>query len=178
MGLFKNRIMKGMLRKLLEEKPSKEAQEIDYSKINNVLSKDVRIDGTIECKSNVIVHGEFKGDITTSGKIILSKTSKIKAELFADDIGIDGTADIKIQTDGNVVIGRTGKVSGIIKSKNIEIQGQYSGDAECENLIISNNGIFNGTINCEKCQIADNSSIDGHIILKSKPKIKKNEIQS
>ena len=58
-----------------------------------------------------------------SAKVIIGSGVKLKGEITdADEIQIDGHADVTMNTD-NLVVGSTGDVRGAITSTNIDVSG-------------------------------------------------------
>ena len=119
-------------------------------------------------KSGVDVFRQPKG----SAKVIIGNGVSIKGEISkADEIQIDGNADISIKTD-NLIIGSTGDLKGTIQTDNADVWGKLDGNLTVTGtLTIQEQGSVSGTIEYQNLQIKLGGQIKGEI--KSSEKIKK-----
>ena len=122
----------------------------------------------IENKSGIDVFRQSKG----SAKVIIGNGVSIKGEISkADEIQIDGNADINIKTD-NLIIGSTGELKGTIQTDNADVWGKLDGNVTVSGtLTIQEQGSVSGTIEYQNLQIKLGGQIKGEI--KSSEKIKK-----
>ena len=106
-----------------------------------------------------------------SSKVIIGNGVKLKGEITeADDVQIDGQADITVQT-GNLVVGGTGDLKGSITSTNIDVWGNLEGEIKVEGtLTIQEQGSVSGSIEYQDLQVKLGGKIKGD--LKSLDKIK------
>ena len=107
-----------------------------------------------------------------SAKVVIGNGVKIKGEISdADEIQIDGSADVIMNTD-NLVIGGTGEVKGTIISNNADVWGKLDGDIKITGtLTIQEQGSVSGIIEYDHLQIKLGGKIKGDV--KSSEKIKK-----
>ena len=107
-----------------------------------------------------------------ASKVIIGNGVKIKGEISeADDIQIDGQADLSMQTS-NLVVGGTGELKGNIQSNNLDVWGKLEGDIKVEGtLTIQEQGSVSGNIEYQDLQVKLGGKIKGDI--KSLDKIKK-----
>ena len=106
-----------------------------------------------------------------SSKVVIGNGVKLKGEITeADDVQIDGQADITVQT-GNLVVGGTGDLKGNITSTNIDVWGNLEGEIKVEGtLTIQEQGSVSGSIEYQDIQVKLGGKIKGD--LKSLDKIK------
>ncbi len=125
-------------------------------------------DTNLEKNSGIDVFRQPKG----SAKVIIGNGVSIKGEISkADEIQIDGNADINIKTD-NLIIGSTGELKGTIQTDNADIWGKLDGNLTVTGtLTIQEQGSVSGTIEYQNLQIKLGGQIKGEI--KSSEKIKK-----
>ena len=125
-------------------------------------------DTNFEKNSGIDVFRQPKG----SAKVIIGNGVSIKGEISkADEIQIDGNADINIKTD-NLIIGSTGELKGTIQTDNADIWGKLDGNLTVSGtLTIQEQGTVSGTIEYQNLQIKLGGQIKGEI--KSSEKIKK-----
>ena len=113
-----------------------------------------------------------------SSKVVIGEGVIIKGEINnADEVQIDGTADIVLKTD-NVTVGAKGDLKGTIETNNADIWGKVDGDLKVTNtLTIQELGDVSGKIEYVKLQIKLGGNITGDLIRnenskKSTPKLK------
>ena len=106
-----------------------------------------------------------------SSKVVIGNGVKLKGEITeADEVQIDGQADITVQT-GNLVVGGTGDLKGNITSTNVDVWGNLEGEIKVEGtLTIQEQGSVSGSIEYQDIQVKLGGKIKGD--LKSLDKIK------
>ena len=99
-----------------------------------------------------------------SAKVIIGNGVSITGEIKkADEVQIDGEADVTMKTD-NVVIGNTGKCKGNVETHNADIWGSFDGDLKASGtLTIQEAGVVTGSIEYQKMQIKLGGDISGDI---------------
>lgn len=107
-----------------------------------------------------------------SAKVIIGNGVKLKGEITdADEIQIDGNADVSMHTD-NLVVGGTGELKGTISCENADVWGSLEGDVKVSGtLTIQERGNVSGKIEYQNTQIKLGGRIRGQV--KSLDKIKK-----
>ena len=107
-----------------------------------------------------------------SAKVIIGNGVKLKGEITnADEIQIDGHADVTMNTD-NLVVGSTGDVKGAITSANIDVWGKLKGKINAiGTLTVQELGTVSGSIKYQNMQIKLGGKVRGQI--KVSDKIKK-----
>ena len=116
-------------------------------------------------KSTNDVFRPAKGD----AKVVIGNGVTITGEIKkADEVQIDGEADVTMKTD-NVVIGTTGKCKGNIETHNADIWGSFDGDLKASGtLTIQEDGVATGTIEYQKMQIKLGGKLSGDIKMSDK----------
>ena len=106
-----------------------------------------------------------------SAKVVIGNGVKIKGEITdADEVQIDGQADVTMSTD-NLVVGGSGNLQGTITSHNADVWGKLDGELKVEGtLTVQEQGSVSGNIEYQNLQI----KLGGRIIgdLKVSEKIK------
>lgn len=103
--------------------------------VDTLIGQDTNIKGSIEAKGTIRFDGQFEGDISTAGAIIIGETGKIKAQIRALTATVAGTIN------GNMII--TDKLELLPTAK-------LYGDIKVGTLIISEGAVFKGA--CEMKQ--------------------------
>ena len=107
-----------------------------------------------------------------SAKVVIGNGVKMIGEITdADNVQIDGNADVTMNTD-NLVVGSTGNLKGTITSNNIDVWGKLEGKITAiETLTVQELGTVSGSIEYKNMQIKLGGKIRGK--MKVSDKIKK-----
>ena len=126
---------------------------------------DKKKDNTLEENKVSDVFRPTKG----SAKVVIGNGVIITGEIKkADEVQIDGEADVTMKTD-NIVIGNTGKCKGNIETHNADIWGSFDGDLKASGtLTIQEDGVATGTIEYQKMQIKLGGKLSGDIKMSDK----------
>tara|TARA_Y100000817_G_scaffold168461_1_gene131667 strand:+ start:143 stop:610 length:468 start_codon:yes stop_codon:yes gene_type:complete len=104
-----------------------------------------------------------------SAKVVIGHGVSINGEIKkADEVQIDGEADVTMKTD-NLVVGATGHCKGNIETHNADVWGEFSGDIRASGtLTIQEQGKVSGTIEYQNIQIKLGGNLSGDIKLSEK----------
>ena len=104
-----------------------------------------------------------------SAKVVIGHGVSIVGEIKkADEVQIDGEADITMKTD-NLVVGMTGECKGTVETHNADIWGSFDGDLKAfGNLTIQEEGKVSGTIEYQNVQIKLGGKLSGDIKISDK----------
>ena len=102
-------------------------------------------------------------------KVVIGDGVSITGEIKkADEVQIDGEADVTMKTD-NLVVGATGDCKGDIETHNADIWGNFDGDIKASGtLTIQEQGKVQGKIEYQNLQIKLGGKISGDIKLSDK----------
>ena len=118
-------------------------------------------------------NGKGGGDVFRpakgSAKVIIGNGVSITGEIKkADEVQIDGEADVTMKTD-NLVIGVSGNCKGNIETHNADIWGSFDGDIKASGtLTIQEQGKATGTIEYQNMQIKLGGKLTGDIKVSEK----------
>ncbi len=104
-----------------------------------------------------------------SAKVVIGQGVTITGEIKkADEVQIDGDADIIIKTD-NIVVGATGHCKGNIEAHNADVWGEFDGDIKASGtLTIQEQGKVSGSIEYQNIQIKLGGKLSGDIKISDK----------
>ena len=107
-----------------------------------------------------------------SAKVIIGNGVKLKGEITdADEVQIDGNADVTVSTD-NLIVGSTGNLKGTIQTDNADVWGKVDGDLKISGtLTIQEEGSVSGSVEYQSLQIKLGGKIKGDV--KASEKVKK-----
>ena len=113
-----------------------------------------------------------------SAKVLIGHGVSITGEIKkADEVQIDGEADVTMKTD-NIVIGNTGNCKGNIETHNADIWGVFDGDLKASGtLTIQEEGTATGTIEYQKMQIKLGGKLSGDIKMSDKIQTLKKDVK-
>lgn len=112
-------------------------------KARNTLSKEssaaigssIRIKGDVTGDENLIIQGEVEGTIKVQGhNVTISKTGKVKADIEANQIIVEGKLEGDMNGDEKVIIRETGNVYGNIVAPRVTLEdgALFKGSIEME----------------------------------------------
>ena len=106
-----------------------------------------------------------------SAKVVIGNGVKIKGEITdADEVQIDGQADVTMKTD-NLVVGGTGELKGTITSHNADVWGKLDGELKVSGtLTVQEQGSISGNIEYQNIQIKLGGQIKGDVKVSEKIK--------
>ena len=104
-----------------------------------------------------------------SAKVVIGSGVTLNGEIKkADEVQIDGDADVTMKTD-NLVVGASGHCKGNIETHNADIWGKFDGDIKASGtLTIQEQGLVSGSIEYQNLQIKLGGKISGDIKLSDK----------
>ncbi len=104
-----------------------------------------------------------------SAKVVIGDGVSITGEIKkADEVQIDGEADVTMKTD-NLVVGVTGICKGNIDTHNADIWGSFEGDLNASGtLTVQEQGKISGSIEYQNIQIKLGGKLSGDIKLSEK----------
>ena len=99
-----------------------------------------------------------------SAKVVIGHGVTINGEIKkADEVQIDGEADVVMKTD-NLVIGATGNCKGNIETHNMDVWGTFEGEVKASGtLTIQEQGVALGVVEYQNLQIKLGGQISGDI---------------
>ena len=114
-----------------------------------------------------------------SARVVIGNGVSINGEIkTADEVQIDGEADVTMKTD-NLVVGATGMCKGNVETHNADIWGVFDGDIKASGtLTIQEEGRVSGTIEYQNIQIKLGGNLSGDIKLSEKIKSIKKETKN
>ena len=104
-----------------------------------------------------------------SAKVVIGQGVSLTGEIKkADEVQIDGEADVTMKTD-NLVVGMSGNCKGNIETHNADVWGEFDGDIKATGtLTIQEQGKVSGTIEYQNIQIKLGGKLTGDIKISDK----------
>jgi len=96
-----------------------------------IISKGIQLEGEVKGTHDVILYGEFEGNIELSGVLLVGNTGKISGEIKAKHVVIEGDVVGKMTATGRAEIREGGK---------------YKGDILATSILVSENALLEGNV--------------------------------
>ena len=105
----------------IAQKIEAELKNIDIDQEMDVIGLASHFKGNFRFGQYTRVEGKIEGNIESTGILILSSTSEVKAEINGRIVIVDGKISGNINAEDCVVVQEHGLVTGNIKAPNVEI---------------------------------------------------------
>ncbi|HDS02899.1 MAG TPA: polymer-forming cytoskeletal protein [Firmicutes bacterium] len=105
---------------------------MDHERMETFIGETCRIEGTLNVEHGITISGKFKGHIKAGGKVIVSSTGDIHADIDADEVVTAGKINGNVTAKKRAVIHGTGAITGKLKTGK---------------LLLEEGGILNGDVN-------------------------------
>ena len=103
-----------------------------YEKFDTLIGQSTSVEGVIRTEDPFRIDGNLKGDVISTGDLVLGEQGRIIGNVTCQNMLLAGTVEGNVNTSGQL---------------HITAKGQLRGDAQIQTLIIDELGIFDGT--CE-----------------------------
>ena len=97
-----------------------------------VIGADARFNGQLSFDGSVRIDGSFEGSIKTPGKVFISQSGKVKAEIEAGNITIDGSVEGNISTEGRIQLNATCKLKGDVAAAKMTMAEGATWSGRCD----------------------------------------------
>lgn len=88
----------------------------------NRIVEGTSVEGEIHSESNVRIDGKFKGNIHTTGRLVVGPTGLVEGSVICQDSEVEGIVKGKFQIQDLLTLKETAKVDGDIFTDKISIQ--------------------------------------------------------
>ncbi|MBM4372540.1 MAG: polymer-forming cytoskeletal protein [Deltaproteobacteria bacterium] len=107
------------------------------TEIRDIIAEGTRVKGTIEGREPLLVLGQVEGKIVLQNLLVVGKTARVEAEIFAQAVTVEGAVSGRIVA-GDLVAIRAG--------------GRVTGELSTPRLIVEDQAVFDGTIHMEPAE--------------------------
>lgn len=97
----------------------------------NMISSGTNIVGALTTDNDIRISGNLDGEITTKGKIIVSKGGLIKGDVRAKEADIAGTIDGELEIENKLILRQSAIVKGDIITKSLLVEEGARFDGAC-----------------------------------------------
>ena len=114
----------------------------------SIITPGTSIKGEIRCEGNILLNGDFEGNIISQSEVVVGKSGRVSGEIQAQKLLVSG------EFHGNY----TGEVIDIMP------YGKVYGDVMVNNIIIEPNAVFEGETKIVSGRIQRDDISDVHIV--------------
>jgi cytoskeletal protein CcmA (bactofilin family) len=97
-----------------------------------IIGQDAQFKGELTFQGGVRIDGQFEGSITTSGKIFVTKGGRLRAEVRAGSLAVEGTIDGNVQAEDRVELRATCTLRGDLKAAKLLVVEGATFVGRCE----------------------------------------------
>ena len=97
-----------------------------------VIGPDAQFKGELTFQGGVRIDGQFDGSITTSGKVFVSKSGLLKAEVKAASCALEGKLEGNLTAQDRVELRATGQMIGDLKATKLLVVEGATFIGHCE----------------------------------------------
>ncbi|UVI31633.1 bactofilin family protein [Paenibacillus spongiae] len=105
------------------------------SSTDTLIGPGTTVEGHLLSEANIRIEGEYRGEITCQGDVIIGEGGVARANITSKDVTVAGKVIGDIVTSGRLTI---------------TASGQLHGSVTTHNLLIQDGGLLNGTCTMEK----------------------------
>lgn len=92
----------------------------------SVISKEMKITGSIESSGSLQIDGKLDGEITCAGSAAIGKDAKVKGNVDGSSVTVSGTVNGNISAKDKIEMKSSAKVVGDIKAKRLAVEDGVS----------------------------------------------------
>ena len=100
--------------------------------ISTIFGKETDFDGYLEFKRPLQINGKFKGEIKTTGVLLIGKGADVRANIQAGTVIVGGLVTGNIEAKKRLEMLESGRVVGNIKTAKLQIADGVIFDGNCE----------------------------------------------
>ena len=99
--------------------------------MSSILGPELKIDGNIDVKSDLLIYGEVSGNVISKGTVNSAKESIVKGNISAQNASIHGTVKGDLNIQNKVLLGRGSHLEGNLQAAIITIEEGAKFDGMC-----------------------------------------------
>ena len=101
------------------------------SSMSSILGPELKIDGDIDVKGDLLIYGQVTGNVTSQGTINSAKNSLVEGNISAKNASIHGTVKGDLNINNKVLLGRGSHLEGNLQATIITIEEGAKFDGMC-----------------------------------------------
>jgi cytoskeletal protein CcmA (bactofilin family) len=94
----------------------------DSKNPDTLIGLGVAVEGELETEGDIQINGWFKGDVATSGDVIIGDHAEVKANVSGNNIYVAGSVHGNLLATEKIEIYETGRVTGNVEAHGLVIE--------------------------------------------------------
>ena len=90
--------------------------------VDTIINDDISFRGTLSFNQTLKIKGQFKGTITSAGRLIIDETGDVEADVEVGSLVVLGSLKGNVEAKEKVELRKPGKVVGDIKTPGLEVE--------------------------------------------------------
>jgi cytoskeletal protein CcmA (bactofilin family) len=111
--------------------PTKSKEKSETNREQNRISSGTVITGEIEAKGGFRIEGTLIGNLSTSGKVVISKGGLIKGDLTCQNADFEGSFDGKLIVEETLSLRSSAVIDGEVNAGKLSIEPGATFNATC-----------------------------------------------
>ncbi len=99
--------------------------------MSSILGPELKIDGDIDVRGNLLIYGQVTGNVTSQGTINSAKNSLVEGNISAENASIHGIVKGDLNINNKVLLGRGSHLEGNLQATIITIEEGAKFDGMC-----------------------------------------------
>jgi cytoskeletal protein CcmA (bactofilin family) len=104
-------------------------------KLDTILGKDTRFEGTLETGGGARVDGRYKGTLKAQGDVIVGEGAVVEAEVTGRNILIAGEVHGQVYASGKLELTNTGRLYGDLQAAKMYVEEGAVFHGECKTIL-------------------------------------------
>ncbi len=101
--------------------PAPRSKNKDSQQITAYLGPDVHIEGKLRFSNSVLIEGTFKGEIESSGNLVIGESAEVDATITTASITIKGSVKGSIEASERVELKHNGRLQGDVVTPSLQM---------------------------------------------------------
>lgn len=90
--------------------------------IDTIIGDDISFRGTLTFKDTLKIKGQFKGSISSPGRLIIDETGDVEADIEVGSLVVLGNLRGNVDAKEKIELKKPGKLVGDIKTPGLEVE--------------------------------------------------------
>ena len=88
----------------------------------NIISAGTSIKGDFHTTGNIRIDGEFDGNVSTKGRLIIGQQGLVKGSIFCQNAEFEGQINATVEVEQHLAVKSTARLIGDVKTDKISIE--------------------------------------------------------
>lgn len=102
---------------------------MNEDKIDTIIGDDIVFKGTLKFNNSLMIKGQFKGSIESSGELYIGETGQVNADIKVGTLGVDGSLSGNVEAEHKIRLGKSAVLLGDMKTSELSVEpgAKFSG---------------------------------------------------